>query len=76
MRIWAIVEGIEKEAYVIGGSGYDCYPASTNEKHAARSFVHIEEAAVFLLTHPTWGIRMNPGSAQLFIGELISLGNR
>lgn len=67
MRIWAIVKGIEKEAYPIDGS-YDCYPASTNEKSAARSFVLLEEAALFLLTHPTWGIRMNPGSAIIYRG--------
>lgn len=72
MRIWALVEGTEREAYKVGDSGYDCYPTSTNEKSAARSFALIEEAAIFLLTNPTWGIRMNPGSAIIYRGIQIA----
>ena len=71
MRIWALIDGIEKEAYKINGN-FDCYPISTNEKREARIFTTVEDAAIFLLSNPAWGIRMNPGSAIVYRGIQIS----
>ena len=72
MRIWATVDGVEKEAYKVDDVGFDCYPPSTNRKSAAKTFVSIEQAAMFLLESPVWGIRMNPGSATIYRGIRIS----
>lgn len=73
MRIWVRNGGIEQEAYKVGGQGYDCYPPSTNTKANAETFATIEEAAVFLIEHPGWGIRMNPGTAIIYDNIQISL---
>jgi len=72
VRIWATVNGVEKEAYKVGGISFDCYPSSTNLKAAAKTFETIEEAALFLLTSPTWGIRMTPGAAIIYDGIQIA----
>lgn len=44
---------------------FDCYEPERpdNEKIHAISFDRIEDAAIFLISKPGRGIRMNPGSA-------------
>ena len=67
MRIWAETKGVKRRAYKVGGLTYDCYPPSENRKPSgAKSFYTIEEAAEFLRRNPTWGIRMNPGTAIIY----------
>lgn len=73
MRIWAIVKGVEKEAYRMGGTVYKCFPKSTNDKTEAKEFTDIKDAAIFLLSNRGWGIRMNPGSAIIYDGINIAL---
>jgi hypothetical protein len=72
VRIWATVDGVEKQAYKVDGVGFDCYPPSTNLKANAETIESIEDAAVFLLKNMTWGVRMNPGSAIIYRGIHIS----
>ena len=47
-------------------SGFKCFPASCNDASMARNFDTEAEAAAFLKANPSWGIRMNPGSAIVF----------
>ncbi len=47
-------------------SGFKCFPVSCNDAAKARNFDTEAEAASFLKSHPSWGIRMNPGSAIIF----------
>jgi hypothetical protein len=53
--------GEETEAIRVDGM-YRCYPKSTNTKEHAVEFERIEDAAVFLILKPDWGIRMKSGS--------------
>lgn len=63
MEIYAIsATGVRQTAYRIGGV-YKCFPPSENENTHAQEFSTIQEAAIFLIQNPSWGIRMNPGSA-------------
>lgn len=73
MRIVAIVDGVAKEAYRLGGTHYKCFPRSDNEVANAKEFATIEEAAIFMIRNPGWGIRMNPGSAIIYNGIQIEL---
>lgn len=73
MRIWAVTSGVEREAYLVGGAAYRCFPKSSNLSYSARDFADIKEAAAFLLSNPGWGIRMNPGSAIIYDGINIAL---
>jgi hypothetical protein len=76
MRIWAITEGIEKEAYKVGRSAFLCFPPSENDRRFAKKLPTIEQAAVFLIENPGWGIRMNPGRAIIYDNIQISLRGR
>jgi hypothetical protein len=73
VRIWSITNGVEREAYRVGGVAYKCFPKSSNISDDAREFSEIEEAAKFLVDNPGWGIRMNPGTAIIFDGINIAL---
>ncbi len=55
-----------QEAYKVGNRFYKCFPISNNVVVNAKEFESIEDAAVFLIQNPTWGIRMNPGSAIIY----------
>lgn len=72
MRIWAITNGVEKEAYLVDGKAFACFPRSENQKAFAKEFPTVEQAAVFLIENPAWGIRMNPGAAIIYSGIQIS----
>ncbi|GGE23383.1 hypothetical protein GCM10011390_48520 [Aureimonas endophytica] len=73
MRIWANTKGVQKEAYLLHGSRFKCFPPSTNHVASAKEFATVEGAALFLLQNPGWGIRMNPGSAIIYDGINIAL---
>lgn len=72
MRIWAITDGVEKEAYLVDGTAFLCFPRSENRRAFAKEFRSVGEAAVFLIENPEWGIRMNPGAAIIYSGIQIS----
>jgi hypothetical protein len=71
MRIYAVTGGVTKEAYRVGGTHYKCFPRSDNMN--GKEFATVEEAAVFLIRNPGWGIRMNPGAAIIYRGIQIEL---
>ncbi len=73
MRIYAVTNGVEKEAYRLSGTHYKCFPRSVNDVTNAMEFATIEEAAIFLIKNPEWGIRMNPGRANIYSGIHIEL---
>lgn len=73
MRIYAVTNGVEKEAYRLSGTHFKCFPRSDNEVANAREFATIEEAAIFMIKNPGWGIRMNPGSGIIYNGIQIEL---
>lgn len=73
MRIWAITDGVEKEAYLVDGAAYLCFPKSSNIRATARQFTDIRDAALFLISNPGWGIRMNPGAGIIYRGINIYL---
>ncbi|MER9233980.1 hypothetical protein NKI56_18070 [Mesorhizobium sp. M0622] len=73
MRIYAVTNGVEKEAYRLSGAHFKCFPRSDNGVANAREFATIEEAAIFMIKNPGWGIRMNPGSAIIYNGIQIEL---
>jgi hypothetical protein len=54
-----------QEAVPVNGV-YKCFPKSENERRLAREFTSLEDAAAFLCSNPTWGIRMQPGSAIIY----------
>ena len=68
MKIVADVNGSRREAYKVGGLAFKCFPSGTNLKDKAKEFATVEEAAAFLKRNPSWGIRMNPGSAIIYDG--------
>jgi hypothetical protein len=72
LRILAFKDGNWKEAYKVGGTVYKCFPRSTNLAEQAEEFEKIDDAAVFLIRNPDWGIRMNPGSAIVYNNITIS----
>jgi hypothetical protein len=60
-----------QQAYKVSKRVFKCFPQSTNTLETGgtknvREFEEIEAAAIFLLKNPTWGIRMNPGSAIVY----------
>lgn len=68
MRIYSSVTN--QEAYRVkdkasGRLRFDCYLRNRpdNKKIHAHSFDELRDAAIFLLTNPGCGIRMNPGTA-------------
>jgi hypothetical protein len=73
MRIVARKNGSQQEAYKLHERVYKCCPRSNNKADSAQEFATIEEAAIFLIKHPGWGIRMNPGSAITYDGISILL---
>ncbi|MGG7566838.1 hypothetical protein ACQ5SO_11850 [Rhodovulum sp. DZ06] len=52
-------------------NGYKCFPSGSNRIEDARAFETIEEVADWLRANPSWGVRMNPGSAIFYDGILI-----
>jgi hypothetical protein len=66
MKIVARTNGIDREAYKVGGKAYKCFPQGSNLAKDAREFGTIEEAAAFLRGSSGWGIRMNPGNAIIY----------
>jgi hypothetical protein len=72
LRILSHKNGAWKEAYKVGGRTFKCFPPSTNLASQAEEFEKVEDAAVFLLRNPSWGIRMNPGSAIVYNNITIS----
>ncbi|WP_156122188.1 hypothetical protein [Aureimonas altamirensis] len=73
MRIWAVTNGIKREAYKVGGTAFKCFPSSNNEISTAREFSSLEEAAIFLIENTGWGIRMNPGASIIYNNIQIEL---
>lgn len=73
MRIWAVTNGVEREAFRVGGTVYKCFPKSSNIAATAEEFTEIRDAARFLLDNDGWGIRMNPGNAIIFDGINIAI---
>lgn len=61
------LNGADTEAKKINGA-YWCYPKSTNTKAHAVSFERVQDAAVFLILKPDWGIRMQSGSPIKYRG--------
>lgn len=61
-----------QEAYKIEDN-YHCYPKSTNLKKDRQEFRTVEDAAVFLIRNPSFGIRMNPGSAIIYRDIVIEI---
>lgn len=59
--------GADTEAKQIDGA-YWCYPKSTNTKDHAVGFDRVEDAAIFLIMQPSWGIRMQAGSPFKYRG--------
>jgi hypothetical protein len=66
MRIVSTKNGTTQKAYKVSGKAYKCFPQSINTLDEAKEFEQIEDAAVFLINNPTWGIRMNPGVAIIY----------
>ena len=60
MRITALTNGVERIAVHESGSrpGFQCCPPGSNKIEDVRPFEKAEEAARFLKSHPSWGIRM------------------
>lgn len=68
MKIVADVNGTRREAYKVGGVAFKCFPSGTNLSKNAEEFATVADAAEHLRLNPSWGIRMNPGSAIVYGG--------
>ena len=72
MEVYAHVNGARRDAHRHEDGLFKCYPKGTNLVDTARCFSDLRDAAVFLVQHPAWGIRMQPGSAIIYEGIQIA----
>jgi hypothetical protein len=72
LEVFAIVDGTRRDAHKHDDGLFKCYPRSSNLVASARCFSELRDAAAFLVQHPEWGIRMQPGSPIIYEGIQIA----
>lgn len=72
MEVYAVVGGARRDAHQHEDGLFKCYPKGSNLVADARCFSALRDAAAFLVLHPDWGIRMEPGSPIIYEGIQIT----